>query len=51
MIPLSSPDGREMIRGEVSGNVLEAEALGASLADDLLSRGADRILQELYKDS
>ncbi len=45
---VGSIDGREIIRGEVSGPVAEAEALGVSLADDLLSRGADRILAEVY---
>ncbi len=45
---VGSIDGREIIRGEVSGSVEEAEALGVRLADDLLSRGADRILAEVY---
>lgn len=46
---VASPDGREMIRGEVTGTAGESEILGARLADDLLSRGADRILEALYE--
>ncbi len=45
---VGSPDGREMIRGEVNGTVDEAEKMGIELAEDLLSRGADRILKEVY---
>lgn len=41
-------DGSEIIRGEVSGAAADAETLGMSLADDLLSRGADVILKEVY---
>ncbi len=41
------PDGREVVRGEVSGAAGEAEGLGASLAEELLSRGAREILGEL----
>jgi hydroxymethylbilane synthase len=44
---VGEPDGSEIIRGEVRGPRAEAEALGVALADDLLSRGADRILREL----
>ncbi|HED39589.1 MAG TPA: hydroxymethylbilane synthase [Chromatiales bacterium] len=45
---VGSPDGSEMIRGEVNGSIDEAEKIGIELADDLLSRGADRILKEVY---
>lgn len=45
---VGQPDGSEMIRGEVSGAANDAETLGVSLADDLLSRGADKILKALY---
>ncbi len=45
---VGSPDGSEMIRGEINGTLDEAEKMGAELADDLLSRGADRILKEVY---
>ena len=40
-------DGSQIIRGEVSGHRDDAEKLGIALAEDLLSRGADRILDEL----
>jgi hydroxymethylbilane synthase len=38
------PDGSTILKGEVSGTVAEAEALGTKLADDLLARGAAEIL-------
>lgn len=38
------PDGSKILRGEVSGAVDEAEALGARLADDLFGKGAADIL-------
>ena len=40
-------DGSEMVRGEIRGAAGDAVRLGETLADDLLSRGADRILKEL----
>ena len=42
------PDGSEMVRGEIRGPVTQAENLGIQLADDLLSRGADAILKDVY---
>ncbi len=41
------PDGSEMISGEITGPADSAEALGKSLAEELLSRGAGPILAEL----
>lgn len=41
------PDGTEVIRGERRGPVGEAEALGTELGEELLERGADRILARL----
>ncbi len=41
-------DGQEIVRGEIAGKPEDAEDLGGALADDLLARGADRILEELY---
>lgn len=41
---VSSPDGRMVIRGRVSGAAGRAEAVGESLADDLLARGARALL-------
>ena len=41
------PDASEILRDEVRGPVDRAAALGATLADRLRARGADRILAEL----
>lgn len=41
-------DGRQMIRGEVTGSAQDAAHLGTHLANDLLSRGAKEILAEIY---
>jgi hydroxymethylbilane synthase len=41
------PDASEMIREVVAGAPADAAALGATLAQRLLARGADRILREL----
>ncbi len=46
---VASPDGRMQVRGEVQGPRVEADALGVSLAEQLLSQGADSILRELYE--
>ncbi len=42
------PDGREVIRGEIEGATADAEGLGLALAEELLGRGADRILEAVY---
>lgn len=42
------PDGREVVHGVISGRPEDAEELGEVLAEDLLSRGAGRILADLY---
>lgn len=42
------PDGSEIIRGDIAGRAKEAEFLGKTLAEDLLARGADQILREVY---
>jgi len=42
------PDGSEVVRGTISGTPAAAAGLGQTLADELLSRGADRILRDLY---
>ncbi len=44
-------DGKKIIRGDIAGPPENAEELGIVLAEDLLSRGADKILNELYADS
>ena len=47
---VASPEGDTVIRGSISAPALpdDAERMGVSLAGELLSRGADRILAELY---
>lgn len=47
---VGSLDGKQILRASISGTVDEAEALGVSLAKDLLSQGADTILQAVYGD-
>jgi hydroxymethylbilane synthase len=44
---VASRDGREVLRGEIeseTGNIEDANALGAALADDFLRRGAHRVV-------
>jgi len=41
---VSSPDGRTVIRGKTRGAMERAAAVGESLADQLLARGARRLL-------
>jgi hydroxymethylbilane synthase len=45
---VASPDGDEAIRGVASGAVSEAESLGRALGNELLERGARRILDAVY---
>lgn len=47
---VGQPDGGKVIRGEMWGVPENAEALGVSLGEDLLRRGADKILAEVYGD-
>lgn len=42
------PDGTGLVQGVISGKPEDAEELGQTLADDLLSRGAREILAEVY---
>ncbi len=42
------PDGSEVVRGDISGRPEDGEELGTVLAEDLLSRGADAILKDVY---
>lgn len=44
---VSSLDGRTVIRGERKGTRAEAAVLGVALAEELLSRGADAIMESL----
>ena len=41
-------DGSNIIRGDIAGPLANAEEMGVALAEDLLSRGVDRILESLY---
>src|SRR5690554_668753 len=45
---VGSPDGREVIRGEVSGTSSDPDSLGIRLAEYLLARGAGEILDAVY---
>ena len=42
-------DGSEILHSEIRGKVEDAEALGQSLAQTLLDKGADKILKEVYE--
>jgi hydroxymethylbilane synthase len=42
------PDGSEIVHGVISGRPADGEELGDVLGQDLLSRGADVILKEVY---
>ncbi|KGJ97673.1 hydroxymethylbilane synthase [Colwellia psychrerythraea] len=44
-------DGSQMIESEITGPVEQAEDLGNKLAQELLSRGADKILQQVYSEN
>ncbi len=46
---VGEPDGSIIVSGNISGQRSDAEALGRTLADDLLLRGAREILERLYK--
>lgn len=45
---VGEPDGSRVIRGDIQGEAERAAALGESLADELLTRGARRILDRVY---
>ncbi len=45
------PDGTELVQGVISGRPEDAGELGRVLAEDLLSRGARQILDDLYAES
>lgn len=45
------PDGTELVQGVIRGKTGDAEELGQTLADDLLSRGAKQILAEIYAEA
>jgi hydroxymethylbilane synthase len=43
---VASPDGSEVLRGRQSGSSQGAELIGQRLADEMLARGADKILSK-----
>ncbi len=45
---VGSPDGIRMVRGERRGRPEDAEAMGISLAEELLDNGAREILSDVY---
>jgi hydroxymethylbilane synthase len=45
---VGAPDGQQMIRGEAAGPREQAREIGIALAEELLGKGADRILRALY---
>lgn len=45
---VGDPDGGDVVRGEIRGRREQAQALGRKLGEDLLARGADRILNKVY---
>jgi hydroxymethylbilane synthase len=46
---VGSISGDRIIKGHIEGSTDEAESLGIQLAEDVLSRGAKEILDEVYK--
>lgn len=46
---VGEPDGSKIIRGEIKGPISDAELLGIQLAEDLLTKGAREILQNVYQ--
>ncbi|QHQ18095.1 hydroxymethylbilane synthase [Pectobacterium parmentieri] len=48
---VGAPDGSQMIVGERKGSVVDAEKIGIALAEELLAKGANAILQAVYQGS
>jgi hydroxymethylbilane synthase len=44
------PDGSKVIRGEIGGKQEDAQLLGKTLAEELLTKGAGAILQTVYSE-
>ena len=45
---VASVDGKELIRDSVEGTIEDPESIGVQLAERLLARGGERILQGIY---
>jgi hydroxymethylbilane synthase len=48
---VGSLDGKRIVNGSVSGEPTESEKLGTALAEELMSRGAKEILEEIRKNA
>ncbi|MFH1287302.1 MAG: hydroxymethylbilane synthase [bacterium] len=46
---IASLDGKKMYKAGLRGEVKDAENIGVKLAEDLLARGGDKILREIYR--
>jgi len=46
---VASIDGKDLVRGTKTGKKDEAEKIGIELAEELLNRGARKILEEVYQ--
>ena len=46
---VGTPDGQKILYEEQQGHISQAEQIGISVADKLLSKGADRILRQLFQ--
>ena len=42
-------DGSSLVKGEAQGDAEDAEEIGTGLAEDLLERGAEKILRRIYE--
>jgi hydroxymethylbilane synthase len=47
---VGSLDGKQIIRANITGDPLQAEAIGKALGAQLLDQGARDILQSFYND-
>jgi len=47
---VGEPDGSNIVSGDIASHRKDAEDLGRTLAEDLLSRGAKEILEKLYNE-
>jgi len=45
---VGQPDGKKIISGDIRGSRAQVEQLGQQLADQLLAKGADKILADVY---
>lgn len=45
---VATPDGRELIRDQTEGDIRDPEAAGLKLAETLLGRGAQRLIDQIH---